>query len=87
MANNTMNLLELKPRERNVEILDRMRAREHLYGLGHLAQIERIYRELVEIQYEDKDLHQMDSMGFPFEDYLAETIEVLDKLVNYDPTE
>lgn len=87
MADNTMNLLELSPRDRNIAILNRMRERENRYGLGHLAQIERIYRELREIQYQDSELHQIDSMGSPFDEHLADAIESLDQIVNFDPTE
>jgi RNA polymerase-interacting CarD/CdnL/TRCF family regulator len=87
MADNTMNLLQLSPRDRNIAILNRMRERENRYGLGHMAQIERIYRELTEIQYQDSELHQIDAMGSPFEEYLAEAINILDQIVNFDPTE
>jgi len=82
-----MNLLDMKPRDRNIEILNRMKDRENRYGLGPFAQIERIYRELLELQYHDKELHQMDAMGHPFDEYLEEAIDALDKIVNFDPTE
>lgn len=82
-----MNLLDMKPRDRNIEILNRMKDRENRYGLGPFAQIERIYRELLEIHYHDKELHQMDAMGAPFDEYLDEAIDTLDKIVNFDPTE
>jgi len=82
-----MSLLDLKPRDRNLAILNRMRLRENRYGLGPFSQIERIYCELIEIQYRDKELHQMDAMGHPFDEYLDEAIYALDKIVNFDPTE
>lgn len=82
-----MNLIDMKPRDRNIEILNRMKDRENRYGLGPFAQIERIYRELLELQYRDKELHQMDAMGAPFDEYLEEAIDALDQIVNFDPTE
>jgi hypothetical protein len=82
-----MKLFDMKPRERNLEILNRMRDRENRYGLGPMGQIERIYRELLEIQAQDKERHQMDSLGHPFDEWLEEAIDILDQIVNYDPTE
>jgi hypothetical protein len=82
-----MNLLKMSHRDSNIEILNRMRERENRYGLGPGAQIERIYRELLELQYRDKELHQMDAMGAPFDEHLEEAIDALDKIVNFDPTE
>jgi hypothetical protein len=82
-----MKLHELTRRDQNLEILNRMRARENRYGLGHLSQIERIYRELLEIQYQDAERHQMDALGHPFEEWLEEALDALDRIVNFDPTE